>query len=467
MTLTRRLTLFFLVALAGVLAAFSAALYLLAHEHLRQVLDDKLAATLNVLVAAAEVNPEGVEWEPDQRLLQIPHDPAAPVRWLVRGDRPFGRDRSADPNEEPLPEFPRDENRPFHHRDAAGRRWLIRQVTIQYDGPARTPTEPRHHTKLTFTAAVGVGPTERLLARLAFTLAAVSLAVLLLAVLGSRWLVQRALRPVRDMADATALLKATDLAERLPVPIPPDELRQLATAFNDLLARVQLAFERQASFTGEASHQLRTPLTALLGQLDVALRRDRNPDDYRRALTAAHSEAQRLHRLVESLLFLARADGDATMPDTQPVDLTTWLPKHFAEKWHDHPRELSIRVVAPDHPTVVAVHPPLFAQAVDNVVDNSFKHGMNFTLVTVTVARRGESVVITVDDMGPGIPEADRGRVFEPFYRSPDARRGGIEGTGLGLSVTARIVRAFGGKVSALPHQGGARIAIVLPAAGG
>jgi len=272
---------------------------------------------------------------------------------------------------------------------------------------------------------------------------------------------------VRDMATAAAAVTAADLAVRLPVPAPADELRALATAFNDLLARVQMSFERQAAFTGQASHQLRTPLTALLGQTEVALRRDRTPDEYRATLATAHGEAHRLHRLVECLLFLARADGESCMPDTEPLDLTAWLPAHLNGLWADHPRGASIRVVVPAGPAVVAANPSLLGQAVDNVVDNSFKHGGLGVTVTVTVSVRSESVVLTVDDNGRGIPEAERGRVFEPFFRSEDARRQGNDGTGLGLSVTARIVRAFGGKVTALPHRGGARIAIVLPAVDG
>ena len=98
-------------------------------------------------------------------------------------------------------------------------------------------------------------------------------------------------------------------------------------------------------------------------------------------------------------------------------------------------------------------------------MDNSFKHGGHGVAVAVSV--RGGDIVLTVDDTGPGIPEGERGRVFEPFFRSEDARRRGNDGAGLGWSVTARIVRAFGGKVSALPHRGGARIAILLPAAAG
>jgi signal transduction histidine kinase len=137
----------------------------------------------------------------------------------------------------------------------------------------------------------------------------------------------------------------------------------------------------------------------------------------------------------------------------EPLNLTAWLPEHFNELWHDHPRLCSISVVAPDGPALVNVDPAAFATAIDAVVDNAFKHGCLGTRVIVTVVRRGGNIVLTVVNDGTNIPEADRGRVFAT--------------PGRGLTTAAGIVRSFGGKIAALPQDRGARIAIVLPAAGG
>jgi K+-sensing histidine kinase KdpD len=137
------------------------------------------------------------------------------------------------------------------------------------------------------------------------------------------------------------------------------------------------------------------------------------------------------------------------MPDLEPLDLTTWLPAHFDALWSGHPRGYSISVVVPDGPTVIAVEPAAFGQAIDNVVDNAFKYGSLATPVVVTVAVRGGSVVLSVENLGTNIPEAGRGRVFEQ--------------PGRGLTVAAEIIGGFGGKIAALPHRDGARIAIVLP----
>ena len=127
------------------------------------------------------------------------------------------------------------------------------------------------------------------------------------------------LAPLTRMADAVRGITEHDLGERLPVPGPHDELHELAASFNGLMTRLQESFERQKRFTGEASHQLRTPLSVMLGQMEVALRRDRPADDYRHALTTVHAQAGRLRGIVEALLFLS-----APMPRPEPQLPNPW-----------------------------------------------------------------------------------------------------------------------------------------------
>lgn len=137
------------------------------------------------------------------------------------------------------------------------------------------------------------------------------------------------------------------------------------------------------------------------------------------------------------------------MPAPTPLDLSTWLPAHVATQ----SRGALLRVVVPDSPAPVAVDPERFGQVLDIIIDNAFRYGTPGTPVIVTVARRGSDIVLTVENEGQNIPEADRGRVFAQ--------------PGRGLTAAAEIVRSFGCKIVALPHRTGARIAILLPAAGG
>lgn len=131
------------------------------------------------------------------------------------------------------------------------------------------------------------------------------------------------------------------------------------------------------------------------------------------------------------------------------LDLTAWMPAYLREKWHDHPRGASLVTAVPDGPAFVVAEPTRLAQVIDIVVDNAFKHGRTATPVTVTIARRGMDILLTVVNEGTNIPEAERGQVFEQ--------------PGRGLATAAGIVRSFGGKIVALPQRGGARIAILLP----
>jgi heavy metal sensor kinase len=469
-TLTTRLTAVALAALAVVLAGFSTTLYLLAREHLYRQADDRLAAAAAVLVAATEVKPDGVEWEPAERRLGF--GPGAEVAWLVTD--PAGRavDRAAPPDAADFladaAAHLRESGRPAKRADWQEGRWLVRQERVEAADPA-APFVPPAGSELKFPALVvtvgaSLEPVRTALRDLAAGLAGVSVGVWVVAALAGRAVCRWALRPVARMADAARGMTAADLGDRLPAAPTGDELEDLGRAFNALLGRVQESVERQQGFTAEASHQLRTPLTALLGQVDVALRRDRDGVEYRRVLGSVRGQADRLRRVVESLLFLARADAEAGPPSRERVDLGVWLPEHVAATWADHTRAADIRVTA--SPAPADVHPVLLGELVDVLVDNACKYSAPGTPVAVRVGPAGGGVEVAVEDAGIGITEADAARVFEPFVRSAEARRRGVDGVGLGLAVARRIAAAHGGTLGVVSTPGrGSRFTLRLPAA--
>jgi heavy metal sensor kinase len=460
MTLTNRLLAFFLAALALVLAAFSGAIYALADVHLHAQLNVRATATLDALVAASELEADGLEWEAKNRKLTFREESP---RWELFGDdgaRVDGSEASPALADYAVPGADGEQV----HDDASrgGEPWRIMRRTLRFANPeaVRSSEAAKRYRTFVFVTAWPLTPIHRDLRQLALTLGGVSLGVWLIAALLGRWFVRRALSPVRDMAEAAKAITADDLAVRLPVPTPPDELRDLATAFNETLTRVQDSFERQRRFTGEASHQLRTPLTAMLGQMEVALRHDRDPGEYRRVLESSIDQAGRLRNLIETLLFLARADAEAALPDLEDVNLSRWLPKHLTETWATHPRFRDIRIEMRGHDGTVRAQPALLGQAFDNLVDNALKYGA----ANCTVDVRLTEAAIEVIDRGPGIAAADLPHVFEPFFRSADARQRGIAGVGLGLAVTARIIAAFGGQVTAESSNGLTCFAIQLNA---
>jgi signal transduction histidine kinase len=250
------------------------------------------------------------------------------------------------------------------------------------------------------------------------------------------------------MAQAAREMTAAGKEQRLPSPGTRDELEDLAGSFNGLLGRLHDALRRQRRFTGDASHQLRTPLTALISEVELARRRERSPDEYRAVLDRVHGDAVRLRQIVESLLFLARADAEAERPELETVDLAAWLPDHLRH-WSRHDRACDLRAVpAGGGPAWARVHVPLLGQLLDNLVDNACKYSAAGTPVAVRVERGGGSVALVVEDQGHGIDPVDLPHVFEPFFRSARACPRGPGGFGLGLAVVQRIADALGATVA-------------------
>lgn len=465
MTLTNRLTLFFLATQVMVLAAFSVTLYVLARGHLYDQLDARLSTTMDTLVALAEIEPDGLDWEPELRRLPAHWEGDPPV-WAIYDETGNRIDGSHSPVNT-LAEFASPGPPPVretHRVEWGGSDWRVAKQTLVFPDPGAIRSRPgrERHRTLVFVTAWPVAPVQGELRTLAWGLAVLSAGVWLLSGLAARWVCRRALSPVSRMTEAARRISADALGDRLPVPAARDELRDLAGSFNDLLARLQDAFERQRRFTGEASHQLRTPLTAMLGQMEVALRRDRDPDEYRRALTTAVAQAGRLRQIVESLLFLARADADAELPGLEVIDLAAWAGEYLAG--HPHDRTADVRLAVSPDGVLVKAQPAMLAQVVGNLIDNACKYSDPGTPVVVSVGVEGGVAVLAVEDAGHGIGPDEVGRIFEPFFRSPEARRRGVGGVGLGLAVAARIVRSFGGQIDVRSEPGrGSRFAVRLP----
>lgn len=273
------------------------------------------------------------------------------------------------------------------------------------------------------------------------------------------WVATRAaLRPVDRMRAAAAALPQ---GERLPVPQARDELRWLAEEINLLLARRDEAVARLERFTGDAAHELRSPVAAIRAQAEVAVAHP-DPELAEETLRAVADEAARLSTMLSDLLALTRADA-GQRPAPEPVDLVAAAGAAIARADGAGPGQLDepvIELVAPA-PAKVGASPSEVALVLDNLVANARRYARS--LVRVTVLPAGRSVRLLVEDDGPGIPEADRLRVFDRFVRlSPDA--GG--GAGLGLALVAALVRGRGGSVTAgATPAGGARIEVRWPTA--
>ena len=466
MTLSGRLSAFFLASQALVLAGFSSALYFAAASHFDRTVGDRLDSTLATLVTLAENEPGGLEWEAHDRPGLPGLDPGPDqVCWIVRDDAGRVVDRSANLGGLGLPEGP-----VRRWADSAGLPWRVAVRSIRSDRLGQPPRRPGRPLSagLILTVALRLDPSEATLSRLAPALGLLSTAVWCCSALVGRRISKRALAPLTRMVADAGDLGVEDPSRRLPVARTGDQLEALGLAFNGLLDRWHEALERQRRFAGDASHQLRTPLTAILGQIDVALRRDRPPEEYRRILALVRDQSDHLGRIVEALLFLARTEAEATWPDADRIDLAAWTTAQIARR-ADLDRGDNLRWEPPadaDPPLLVRAHPVLLAQVLDNLLDNARLYGDPEAPVTLQVGRADGDVALSVADRGRGISPADLPRIFEPFFRGEASGRRGKPGVGLGLAVARRIAVAFGGTLEAESRPGeGSRFTLRLPGA--
>ncbi len=306
---------------------------------------------------------------------------------------------------------------------------------------------------------------ERSLHRLAWLLAIALPAALLLASLVGYLVAGAALRPVERMRARAAAIGASDRHERLPAPGTRDELDRLATTLNDLLDRMQLALERERRIVSDASHELRTPIAVLRTRLEVALRAGSDdPDELLAALAAALGDGERLSRLADTLLVLARADQDSLPLRREPLDLQDVLEDAVQRNRAAATaagRRLEVHVDIPGG-AVVDADADRVAQALDNLVVNAIRYGAG------TIELRGRAaaggVALVVLDGGPGFPADFLPRAFERFSQA-DASHG-TTGSGLGLALVDAIARAHGGHAAVANREaGGASATLVLPAA--
>jgi len=282
---------------------------------------------------------------------------------------------------------------------------------------------------------------------------------LVAALLAGYLLAARTAAPLRRMALRAAEVDAGDLTPRLaPEPGAATEVRTVVESFNHMLDRLDLAFSRQRRFVSDASHELRTPLTAVRGQLEV-LAREENPSaaDVRRVEATAMTELRRVERLVDDLLALARFD-EGTEPALREVEVGPFLRGLVEAPGGDG------AVVGDLAFGSIRCDPDLIAQVIRNLLSNARRHAGPGGRVAVSAIARGDRLRVRVDDDGPGVPAAERDRVFDRFHRSHAARDRATGGSGLGLGIALSLVELHGGRIWIEDSPlGGARAAFELP----
>jgi two-component system, OmpR family, sensor kinase len=445
-----RLTLVFAVAMAVVLAGMGLFVYLRVGAALDATIDQSLRGRADELAALVRTSGSGLREAGGNRLAEQ----GETVAQVLRPDGAV-LDSTPQLGERPLLTDPQ------LARAAAATLVVERAGVPGSDDPVRllaTPVQAQGGPLLVVVGASLEGRAEALESLLGQLLVGGPIALLLSSLL-AYGLAAAALRPVESMRREAEAVSAAAPGRRLPLPPAHDEIARLGTTINHMLGRLEAALARERRFVSDASHELRTPLAALRTELELALRRERTPEELRGALRSAAEETERLAHLAEDLLVLARAGGGQLPVRPEPLpaaDLLADVRERYARRAAEAGRPLEIQA---DERLRLSVDRLRAEQALGNLVENALRHGGGRILLQAH--RRDGRIELHVRDQGQGFPPEFIGQAFEPFSRADPARAGG--GAGLGLAIVELIARAHGGDAHAANRDDGTDAWLELP----
>lgn len=311
--------------------------------------------------------------------------------------------------------------------------------------------------------AAVMGPFYRASRAILAEILGLALVATLATLVGARWLAGSVTGIVDQIAAEAAAIRPGVEVPQLAVEGHFRELQGLVRVLNETLSRQHVALEQQRQMVSDVAHELRTPVTALLGSVEVGLRNPRSPEAYRRLLLETHEELEQLSALVETLLLLARLDAGQLQVRVEPLDLTRMV-QDAVERVRDRARGRILEVEAPESVRLRGDR-KMLGLLLDHLLDNVIRHTPDGTLARITVRGEAARVLLAVDDSGPGIDAALRPRVFDRFVRGDPARTR-TAGAGLGLTLAAAVVAAHRGAIAAEPSSlGGLRVALEIPGA--
>ena len=322
---------------------------------------------------------------------------------------------------------------------------------------------PAHQTHVLQVAAP-LTRRDEMLRRAGVFLLMLTLSLTAAAFGGAWWLADRAVQPIHEVIDQAEAIEARSLDTRINAYADATEYRRLVQVLNTMLGRLQAGFDAQRRFTADASHELRSPLTAMRGEIEVALRRERESPEYRDVLRSVLHEVGRLSTTTEELLTLARSDSRTLVAVPEDVDAVEVV-GHVLDRLRGSAAETGVDLeLATDGSVPAYVDPGMLARITWNLTDNALRHARERVQVTVS-ARDGMVELIVLDD-GPGLSGADPDDLFERFFRADEARtpEGRNGGTGLGLAIVRALAEAHGGSAAAAEMaDGGGRFIVQLP----
>ena len=447
-----RLTAWYFAVLAVSLCLFGAAMLVAMRQAILHAADEELEARLEAVGRflerqAPRLDGEGLEdefrehsgLEPGRDLLQV-LEPATGWSYRSRGMRSYGLPAPATP---PPAGDPR-----FYTAQPGGSRLRVLEAAVsvgerEFLVQIATPVEESFHALEMF----------------GWFLAGSLPLILAAATLGGYWMSRRALAPVDAITQAARRISAENLSLRLEVPRTGDELERLSETLNDMMRRIEAAFRRMTRFTADASHELRTPVSIMRTTAELALRRERSPEEYREALQQILIELERTSRLIEDLLTLARADSGIVDLDLQSMDLAGTLRDACSQgEKLARSRGVAFRAAVPDGRLPIRGDPTALRRLFLILIDNAVKYTPPGGRVEVRLESRDGYAVGEVRDTGIGIAPEDLPHIFERFWRADKVRSREMGGAGLGLSIARWIAEVHRGviEVESEPGKGSA-----------
>jgi len=464
-TIKFKLTLWYVVILAIILSSFSLFLYFTLADSLYTGVDNKIKTMAEIVVSSAR-SPFGAGTSiTDLDQIMTKRFGIRPLGRFIQILDESGRvgDRSTNLRDVQIPISVQT------LKAASKGKTTFETVEVMGKYPLRVVTMPvTENEKMVGIVQVGSsleGVEEALQQLLLILLIAVPVALLITSA-GGLFLANKALRPVDEITQIARRIGSGDLSQRIRIKRVNDELGRLASTFNEMIAKLETSFRQVRRFTADASHELKTPLTILRGEVEVGLKKKRGMKEYQRILASNLEEISRMSRIVDDLLTLSRADMGEVSMEREEIELST-LAREVWEDLQILAREKRIQLKFMDDGFTKVEGDPLFLrQLILNLTENSLKYTPSGGKVELKVKgdqEQGE-VRIFVSDTGVGIARKDLKRIFDRFFRVDKARTRNTGGTGLGLSICQWIVQAHEGQIAVESTVGkGSTFTVTLP----
>ena len=273
--------------------------------------------------------------------------------------------------------------------------------------------------------------------------------------------VKRGLAPIRDFDEIASRVSASRLNERIPVEVLPDELVALGLSFNSMLQRLEDSFQRLSDFSSDIAHELRTPISNLMTQTQVAVSKSRTTDEYQEILYSNLEEYNHLSRMISDMLFLAKADNGLIVPNKEKMDLAQEVQVviDFFEPLAD---EKNVKIVFTGNASIVG-DKLMIRRAISNLISNAIRHTDENQQININIEMmKSKQIQLNIDNPCEPITQEHLTKIYDRFYRVDPSRQRNSEGSGLGLAITKSIIEAHGGKISAAYYSGIIQIRVLF-----